>query len=483
VVDQVSENLDVPRGPDTPDPMQMLMFDRDLNKQLVDYMTALSRKANASDLTDGGAIVGNLTITGDLTITGALALVGSMTITGSLTVADEAYDDTGWNGDLSVPTKNSIRDIWETLGSAAFKDTGTSGNVVPLLDQNAAFTGAVTFDSTSAYGGIQITTTAATDGGPTITFKHLSPSPAANDNVSVISFQGLNSVGSLEAWGQLVMSIIDPNDGSEDAVFTIAAITAGTYTNAMSFGGGGAVVNGATGFLLGSGSLNAVTLYRNANLVPGPASQAQGDLLYRGASDWERLAKGTAGQILAQNSGLTAPEWVSPDLEYVGTVTASSSSELLIDSSTTGALAAGYDYLLVMDRLQPSADGYITLRYGTGGTPTYQTTGYTTAGVQEVTFTRDSITSAIYLVGTASAGGAASNEEISGEVWVYNVGANARHTTNAANVKNTNTSGQIRNNSYVGERTTAEVLTGLRLAMNTGNINSGTVRVYRRRTT
>jgi hypothetical protein len=43
--------------------------------------------------------------------------------------------------------------------------------------------------------------------------------------------------------------------------------------------------------------------------VPSPASQAAGDILYRGGTEWERLAKGTAGQVLTMNSGATAPEW------------------------------------------------------------------------------------------------------------------------------------------------------------------------------
>lgn len=36
----------------------------------------------------------------------------------------------------------------------------------------------------------------------------------------------------------------------------------------------------------------------------------QGDLVYRGPSAPARLAKGTAGQVLAMNSGATAPEWI-----------------------------------------------------------------------------------------------------------------------------------------------------------------------------
>lgn len=38
----------------------------------------------------------------------------------------------------------------------------------------------------------------------------------------------------------------------------------------------------------------------------------EGDLIYRNATQWTRLAKGAAGQLLMQNAGLTAPEWGTP---------------------------------------------------------------------------------------------------------------------------------------------------------------------------
>lgn len=41
----------------------------------------------------------------------------------------------------------------------------------------------------------------------------------------------------------------------------------------------------------------------------------QGDVLYRNATDWVALAKGTAGQQLRMNSGATAPEWAMPIAE------------------------------------------------------------------------------------------------------------------------------------------------------------------------
>jgi len=43
------------------------------------------------------------------------------------------------------------------------------------------------------------------------------------------------------------------------------------------------------------------------------ASEAQGDILYFDGSNWIRLAKGTAGQVLEMNAGATAPEWDTDD--------------------------------------------------------------------------------------------------------------------------------------------------------------------------
>lgn len=42
------------------------------------------------------------------------------------------------------------------------------------------------------------------------------------------------------------------------------------------------------------------------------ASQAAGDVIYFDGTNWVRLAKGTAGQVLTMNAGATAPEWQTP---------------------------------------------------------------------------------------------------------------------------------------------------------------------------
>ena len=62
-----------------------------------------------------------------------------------------------------------------------------------------------------------------------------------------------------------------------------------------------------------SGTVGAITL--NNNSVTGAhlalSGQQSGDTMYFNGSDWVRLAKGTAGQVLKINSGATAPEWAA----------------------------------------------------------------------------------------------------------------------------------------------------------------------------
>lgn len=207
MVDRVAETVILPQAPLVPDVQSLNNFGRDQNKQLIDYLQTLSIKANSSDITDGGDIVGDVTLTGNLAITGDLSGTGSFAWTGNgsfsgdLTVADEAYG-VGWNGSLEVPTKNAVYDkietlidadlaeiaaltrtrgdlivggasawtdlalggsgsflgsngtdvVWRTaaqtrsdlsLGTAALVNTGTSGGTVPLLNAGATWDGRV----------------------------------------------------------------------------------------------------------------------------------------------------------------------------------------------------------------------------------------------------------------------------------------------------------------------------------------------------
>lgn len=58
--------------------------------------------------------------------------MGGGTLTGDLSVPDEAYDATNWDGSVEVPTKNAIRDKFESLSSGAieayYNTNDTSGS-------------------------------------------------------------------------------------------------------------------------------------------------------------------------------------------------------------------------------------------------------------------------------------------------------------------------------------------------------------------
>lgn len=65
------------------------------------------------------------------------------------------------------------------------------------------------------------------------------------------------------------------------------------------------------------------------NHVPSPASQAHGDILFRGASAWQRLAAGTSGSYLKTLGAGADPVWDAPSsggMTLLGTLTTNTGS-------------------------------------------------------------------------------------------------------------------------------------------------------------
>lgn len=85
-------------------------------------------------------------------------------------------------------------------------------------------------------------------------------------------------------------------------------------------------------------------------------SAAQGDILYRGASAWSRLAKGTAGQILTMNAGATAPEWAAAasSAGWVKVAEATPSGAATVDFTS---ISSTYLDLMIVFYLVPSSGG------------------------------------------------------------------------------------------------------------------------------
>ena len=76
----------------------------------------------------------------------------------------------------------------------------------------------------------------------------------------------------------------------------------------------------------------------------------QGDLLYKGASDLERLPKGTAAQVLTMNGGATAPSWADAGGGATTLITRNTFTNASTIEITSGFDSSTYDsYLLMVD--------------------------------------------------------------------------------------------------------------------------------------
>ncbi len=115
--------------------------------------------------------------------------------------------------------------------------------------------------------------------------------------------------------------------GTGAGVYRFDGTTTGTFPTGVAAGDTGAVElwrqAGVTAMMeLHHATSNRVFRRRMTTSVWGAwreiinVNQAtvEGDIAYRGPSDWVRLPKGTAGQRLEMNSGATAPQWGQPAL-------------------------------------------------------------------------------------------------------------------------------------------------------------------------
>lgn len=172
--------------------------------------------------------------------------------------------------------------------------------------------------SSAGYTPIQLVSTeASAAAGPIVDLYRNSASPAANDILGQVLFNGEDSAGNTQEYGSIQAVIVDATSTSEDSTLDLYALLAGTRTLMLSIGGGAASGIYVPG-VIDIGNAADTTLSRSAagvlavesNLVPSPASQTTGDVLYRGASSWARLGIGSAGDVLTVSGGV--PTWAAP---------------------------------------------------------------------------------------------------------------------------------------------------------------------------
>lgn len=104
------------------------------------------------------------------------------------------------------------------------------------------------------------------------------------------------------------------------------------------------------------------------------ASEAQGDILYRGASAWARLGAGTSGQILQTQGAGANPQWVAntkilaksfSDVTVSGTNAETTLTQFSIPANTLSTVNAVRGRIYISDCDIPSGEGLdIALKYG-----------------------------------------------------------------------------------------------------------------------
>jgi hypothetical protein len=195
-------------------------------------------------------------------------------------------------------------------------------------------------------------------------------------------------------------------------------------------------------------------------------SQAQGDILYADSvSSFARLAPGTSGQVLQTQGAAADPIWSGSTSELVSNAAFSNDATFEV----TG-LAAGFDYIFVIQNLAPQTDVVtLNMRTSTDGGATYDSgaANYRYGGATDTL---------MVLTGPV---GNATNESASWDVTLYNPSDTTFTQVYLAGAR-LNGVGTFAADSVGGQRESATDVDAVQFLMSSGNIVSGNISVHRR---
>lgn len=183
----------------------------------------------------------------------------------------------------------------------------------------------------------------------------------------VVEVQAIEGSGTYTAWSiALAFNGVIGTDQIDDDAVTTAKIAneAVTYAKIQNVSDTAKILGRKTA---AAGDVEECSL---SELLDFIGSAAQGDILYRGALAWERLAAGTSGQFLKTLGTGGNPSWGSVGLT-LGTPVASTSGSAV----DFGSLPSGISQINInLNAVSFTASISPAIRIGTGGT--LKTTGY-----------------------------------------------------------------------------------------------------------
>lgn len=174
---------------------------------------------------------------------------------------------TSFGSSLATAADAAAARVLLGLGSAALKNTGTSGDAVPLLNAANAWSATQSFALTTSGGQPFAVAVANNDAaaGNTSFFKSTA-SPAAADGIWNLSGVSQDSGGNLTFYGRITFGVLDPTDASEDGVVTVSGMAGGTFA-ARANVAAGLYMAGATGGDQGAGTGNFTGVYDDGVLL------------------------------------------------------------------------------------------------------------------------------------------------------------------------------------------------------------------------
>jgi hypothetical protein len=204
----------------------------------------IQRSALTGDVT-ASAGSNTTTIANDVVSNTKLANMAQDTIKGRVTAS------TGDPEDLTAAQARTVLG----LGTSALKNTGTSGDAVPLLDAANTWSGA---QSIAIATSTPLTLQTNEDGaavGPAVKLYRNSTSPAAADVIGAFEFDGMDSAAAQVTYARWQGVITDPTAGTRDGEMQAATRVANAFATRMVIGG--ALYHpSATGGDTGNNSIN-----------------------------------------------------------------------------------------------------------------------------------------------------------------------------------------------------------------------------------
>ena len=211
---------------------------------------------------------------------------------------------------------------------------------------------------------------------------------------------------------------------------------------------------------------------------------AQGDTIYRGASDFARLAAGAGGKGLVMNAGATAPTWGAAPRVLLASKTASASASLNF-TEFNNAVYRYYEF--EFENVKPATDNdQFIARVSSDGGATWNSgaSDYSNSGVgsqgtgSPVSIPGVNTAASMFFTNGTDVGNAAGEFGFTGKGQLYFAGDAATQTRMLVSGTYENGSSATIAVFSASRRRTAQDTDGIQFLYNLGNIASGTIRMY-----